>query len=156
MTNTALANFLEDVTKLEKVFPGITKDKPELKQTAVQILLSSGEPLVALPGPKTTPALADPDQTTSINVDDDELVDLHGYWNQTYRGEMVRKGTLQDACKNAYTGKYGGLPSQQDFDIPTPFGSLKQPVYVYPRTWLAEFLETFRISFPIHWSKVTN
>lgn len=156
MPHSSLSEFLEDLNKLEKAFPGTTKQEPGLKQKAIQLVLATGESIVSLPGPEQRLAFPDPNQATSIDVDDDELVDLHGYWNQTYQGEMIKKGTLQEACKNAYTGKYGGLPSQEDFDIPTPFGSTKQPVYVYPRIWLAEFLEIFRINFPIHWSKVTN
>lgn len=156
MTKSALSDFLEDVTRLENMFPGITQEEPGFKQKAIQLVLASGEPLVALPGPAKSLALPDPNEKEHISVDeDDELIDLHAYWKETYDCKMIGKGDLEKACICAYEGRFGGLPAKVDVVVPNRFNTFQRhPASVYPRTWLSEFLEAHRINYPRHWSEI--
>ena len=64
---------------------------------------------------------------------------------------MERPQKLREACRDAYAGKFGELPAQEGLEKDTKFGVKTFPAYMYPVTWLAEFLSSYRENFPIHW-----
>ena len=146
--------------QLEKLFPGTLKDSEELRQVATSLLIHECVPesMLLAGKQKDAPQLSaspEVDEYTPAQPDkDEEWIDLLSYWEKTFDGEIMRKGTLLDAAKMQYKGDKGELPPKRNVSIRMSWGGTRQfPAYFYPRKWLADFLKSHREDFPYHWSK---
>lgn len=150
MTNKSWEDLRVNLEQLEALFPGSLKN-PQLKELATAQLLSEFT-LPAAPAQKALPASAGGDGIClEQQVEEDEKVTLKVFWKEEFNGPIERAKTLQDACKNAYVGAFGGLPAKVDEWVPNRFGGCMRDAYVYPKQWLRKLLETQRQNFPIHW-----
>ena len=153
MTNKSWEDLRVNLEQLEALFPGSLKN-PQLKELATAQLLSEFS-FPAAPKRKALPESILDDNAflcvDPVDKEEDEQVTLKAYWETNFSGEMERSKTLQDACKNAYQGAFGGLPEKVDEFVPNRFGGRMRDAYAYPKKWLAEFLEIQRQNFPDHW-----
>ena len=150
MTNKSWEDLRVNLEQLEAMFPGSLKN-PQLKELATAQLLSEFS-LPPAPAQKALLPLAGGDGLClDQKEEEDEKITLKVYWEEQFKGPIERVGTLQDACKNAYQGAFGGLPEKVDEFVPNSFGGRMRDAYAYPKKWLRKFLETHRQNFPIHW-----